>query len=159
MKLRSLVLLAALIIPTTSALIMPEAEARALGNRASNRGELVAQRGNLTPEQRQAKRAELAEKMKAELGLSDAQVQQIQAIRAKYRPQQEALQAEAKRLRDGGATREQIQATLGARRTALRNQIKTEVNAILTPEQIKKMEELKTQRQERRQERRAQGRQ
>lgn len=158
MKLRSLLLLtAAVVIPAVSALSM-SAEARGVGQRLQGdrtarvaQATLVAQtgtpadnkygdRGNLTPEQRQAREAKREAKMKAELGLSDAQLSQMKAVRAKYEPQHEALRAEAKALKDGGATREQLKAALGTKRQALHDQMKAEMKGILTPEQVAKME-------------------
>jgi capsule polysaccharide export protein KpsE/RkpR len=161
MKLHSLLLLtAAIVIPTVSSFAMP-AEARGVGQRLQgNRAARVDQtttvaqnanpsekmrgdRGNLTPEQRQAKQAEREAKMKAELGLSDAQAAQMKAVRTKYEPQHKALRAEAEALKAGGATREQIKAALGEKRKALHDQMKAEIKGILTPEQLAKMEAMK----------------
>ncbi len=147
MKLRSIAMLAAVIaVPVATTVLMPDmAEARGRGNRS----ELVAQRGdrgNLTTEERQAKRAERAAKMQEALGLSDSQAAQIQAIRERYQPQKEALREEAKALREGGADREAIKEALGDRKQALRQQVKSEIEAVLTPEQAQKLQELKEQR-------------
>ncbi len=136
MKLRSFLLLAAaIVIPATGFFVMPgSAEARGMGH---------GDRANATPEQRQAHAAEREAKMKAELGLSDAQVAQMKAVRTKYEPQHKALRAEAEALKAGGATREQMKSALGEKRKALHDQMKAEIKGILTPEQLAKMEAMK----------------
>ncbi len=154
MKLRSIAMLAAVIaIPVTTTILMPNmAEARGRGNGT----EVVAQRGdrgNLTTEEREAKRAERAEKIKEALGLSDTQAEEMKAIRAKYKPQMQALREEAKALKEGGASREEVKEALGDRKQALREQMKSEIEGILTPEQAQKLEEMKGNRRGRRSQR------
>lgn len=156
MKLSAIATLAAVIaVPVATTLLTPDmAEARGRGNRS----ELVAQRGdrgNLTTEEREAKRAERAAKMQEALGLSDTQMSEIQAIRERYQPQKQALREEAKALKEGGASREEIKEALGDRKQALREQVKSEIQAILTPEQAQKLEELKEERRGRRGQRRS----
>ncbi len=148
MKIRTTVLLAAatLIIPMGASLLTPNlVEAR------GNRAQTVAMRGgkDLTPEQREAKRAERAAKMKEALGLSDAQAADIQDIKESYRPQFEALKERAKALKESGADREAMQPIREEKR-ALKDQVKAEIATVLTAEQQAKLEELKAERGERR---------
>ena len=152
MKLRSIAILAAAIaIPAASFIALPEvAEARDRSNRAG----ILAQRGdrgNLTPEQREAKRAERMAKLQEALGLSDSQVEQIKAVRETYKPQMQALREEARTLRDGGASREEVREALGDRKQALREDMESEMQSILTAEQLETWEEMKEQRRGRRQ--------
>lgn len=148
MKIRTTVLLAAatLIIPMGASLLSPNlVEAR------GNRAQTVAMGGgaDLTPEQRQAKRAERAAKMQEALGLSDAQAADIQAIKESYKPQFEALGERAKALKESGADREAMQPIREEMR-ALRDEVKAEVATVLTAEQQAKLEELKAERGDRR---------
>ncbi len=79
---------------------------------------------------------ERLEKMKTELGLSDSQVEQIKAIHQKNKEESKKLRKEAK---EGN---EESRAKLKANRA----ETKAEVAQILTPEQRKKAEALKTER-------------
>lgn len=152
MKVRTPVLLAAaaLIIPMAASLLTPDF-AQARSPRHGNRAELIAQGGGriLTPEQREAKMAEREAKMKAELGLSDQQAAQIQAIRESYKPQFEALRAQGKALKDSGADRTAMEPIREQMKT-LRGQVKAEIGQVLTPEQRAKAEAMKPERGDRR---------
>lgn len=67
--------------------------------------------------------------MEEELDLTDDQRKQIEAIHAKYKPQEEANKKEMEKLR--------------GERKEIKEAKRAEVKAILTPDQLKKMEELK----------------
>lgn len=67
--------------------------------------------------------------MEEKLDLSDDQREKIDAIHAKYKPQEEANKKEMEKLR--------------GERKKIKEAKRAEVKAILTPEQLKKMEELK----------------
>lgn len=73
------------------------------------------------------------EKMKTELGLSDAQVTQIKALHEKKKEESKGLRKEAK------AGNEQSRAKLKANR----KEMKAEMDKILTPDQRKKAEALR----------------
>lgn len=148
MKIRTTVLLAAatLIVPMAASLTGPTmVEAR------GNRAQTVAMRGgkDLTPEQREAKMAERLAKMQEKLGLSDAQVADIAAIKDSYKPQFEALRERAQALKESGADREAMQPIREEKR-ALKDAVKAEIATVLTPDQLTQLEELKAERGERR---------
>ncbi|MGB7417327.1 MAG: Spy/CpxP family protein refolding chaperone [Thermosynechococcaceae cyanobacterium] len=141
MKIRSMFLIAAAVaIPTVSALSFNPAYAE----RSYGQPERVAQRFEKTPEQREAKRAERAAKFKAELGLSDQQAQDIQAIRESYKPQMKSLWEQAKAMKEKGATREEMK-PLWTQKKELRTKMYTEIKAELTPDQAQKLDTLKAQ--------------
>jgi Spy/CpxP family protein refolding chaperone len=149
MKVRTTVLLAAatLLIPMGASLFSPDmASARGMrGNRGTGNGtEVIAMRGDkdLTPEQREAKMAEREAKMKAELGLSDAQAAQIKAIRESHKSEFEALHAKGKALKDSGADREAMK-PIHDEMKALHEKVKGEIAQVLTAEQQAKLETLK----------------
>ena len=72
------------------------------------------------------------EQMQADLGLTDAQVAQIKAIRERYRPERKAMR-EAE-LKDPA---------LEARRKQMREEEQAAVKAVLTPDQQVRFEELR----------------
>ncbi len=154
MKNRSLILLAAvLIIPTASTVVRLSS---ASAQRSSDRGqsEIVAQRSQgqrpqLSPEQREAKRAEREAKFKETLALSDEQAQNIKEIRESYRPQMQSFREEARALREQGADSTELESIL-AQKKELRTKMYEEIKAELTPEQVQKLEELKAQKGKRR---------
>lgn len=76
---------------------------------------------------------ERLEKMKEELGLSDAQVEQIKALHEKKKAEMEKLREEAKEENKEHR----------AKMKAHRQEMKTEIDKILTDEQRKKAEALK----------------
>ena len=142
MKLRSMFLLAAAVtIPAVSALNFNPAHAQRSDRQQS---EYVAQRPQLTEEQREAKHAERAAKFKEALGLSDQQAQSIKAIRDSYKSEMQSLREQSRALRESGATREEMQ-ELRTQKKALRSKIHEEIKTELTPEQVQKLEELKAQ--------------
>lgn len=147
MNVRSTVLLAAaaLMLPLGAVLLSPDGvTARPV---AGDRSPVLAQRRgqDLTPEQWQAKMAEREAKIKAELGLSDAQAAQIKAIRESYKPQMDALRTQARALKDSGADR-QARQPIREQMKALHDQVKAEIETVLTPEQQAKFAELREQR-------------
>ncbi len=147
MKIRSMFLLATVVaLPVVSAVSFNPAYAE---RSSSQQFERIAQRPQLTPEQREAKHAERAAKFKAALGLSDQQAQAIKAIHESYKPQMQSLRQQAKTMRENGATREEMQ-SLRTQKKALRSKIHEEIKAELTPDQIQKFDELKAQRKGRR---------
>lgn len=111
---------------------------------------------NMTPEQREAKRAEMKQRFAEKLGLTAEQQSRIDAIhesfRESHKDQFEAMKAkkqELKQLKESGASEEEIQ----ARRAALKQeyagmraeheQLMSQVKAVLTPEQVEKFEAMK----------------
>lgn len=147
MKVRSTVLLAtaSLLIPMGLLLVAPEVSIAR--NVRGDRGPSLLARGdkNLSPEQREAKKAERAAKLQTALGLSDAQASQVAAIHAAYQPRFEALHTQAKALRDSGADRTAMQPIREQMQT-LRAQLQGEIKAVLTPAQQAQFETLKNQR-------------
>ncbi|MGF1603704.1 MAG: Spy/CpxP family protein refolding chaperone [Thermosynechococcaceae cyanobacterium] len=142
MKIRSMFLVAAAVaIPTISALSFNPAYAERAYSQPSER---VAQRSEKTPEQREAKRAEREAKFKTALGLSDQQSQDIQAIRASYKPQMKSLWQQAKAMKEKGASREEMK-PLWTQKQALRTKMYEEIKAELTPEQVQKLDTMKAQ--------------
>lgn len=81
----------------------------------------------------EVKKEKKLDRMDEELDLSDDQRKKIEAIHAKYEPQQEANKKEMEKLRE--------------ERKKINEAKKAEMKAVLTPEQLKKMEELKKERQ------------
>ncbi|NJN24060.1 MAG: hypothetical protein HC810_06265 [Acaryochloridaceae cyanobacterium RL_2_7] len=155
MKLRSTILIAcAVLAPIVTGLLNPNSQA-SFANESTDKTEFQGRRGrwkNLSPEEREAKRAEKAEKMKELLGLSDAQADEVKAIREKYQPQREALKEEAMELRESG-DRDQMKALRG-KMEDLRQEVKAEMKEVLNEDQVEKLEQLKSQRKGRRGERR-----
>ncbi len=112
--------------------------------------EMRVERGPLTPEQlaakqaqHEARHAEREAQMQEALDLTEQQVEQIAAIKARYNPQKEALRAQKQALREDGATRAEIKAATGDEKQVLREQINLEMRSLLTPEQVELMEALK----------------
>lgn len=100
---------------------------------------------NLSPEEREAKMAEKAAKMKEYLNLSDSQAAEIESIRDKYQPQRQALKAEGDALKGSGDP--SGKSTLRQKMMDLRQQIKSEIKAVLTSEQLEKLEAFESERQ------------
>lgn len=90
------------------------------------------QKKEITPEQKamyEQRKAERFDKMKADLKLSDAQVNQIKNLQEKNKAQREKMMAERKvQMQEHKAKREQMQA---------------DMKKILTPEQYAKWEQMK----------------
>ncbi len=82
------------------------------------------EKGNWEERQQQFK-----DKMAKELNLSKDQINQINAIDDKYKPQEENLRTQSQALRD--------------QKRQLMDQKKTEVEKILTPEQKQKLQDMK----------------
>ncbi len=160
MKRLSIALLAAVTLMPLGSLVLNVDAAQARGVRRNNtiaaanttgaRPQKLAQRGdsNLTPEQRAAKQAEreakMTAKMKETLGLSDAQVSQIEGIRASFKPQFESLRTEAKALKDSGATKEQMQ-PIRDKMKALHEQMQASIKGVLSADQVQKLDAMKAQ--------------
>lgn len=142
MKFRSSLLIAAVLLPVIGLVGMGQPSQAQPGQHSST---VLAQRQKLSPEERAAKREKRAAQFKQTLGLTDTQVTQIKSIRDSYRPKIKTLRQEAKTLREGGATQDQLQ-TLRQQRKELRKQMYNDIKAELTPEQAQKLEELKAQR-------------
>ena len=102
-------------------------------------------RQQMSPEEKAAKQTE---RMTKQLDLSPEQAAAISDIHLKYNLELDALRAEQTE------NREQKRAAV----KNLRQQQKAEINGILTPEQITKMEELIAKRKAKRKGRRARGR-
>ena len=90
------------------------------------------QKKEITPEQKamyEQRKAERFDKMKTDLKLSDAQVNQIKNLQEKNKVQREKMMAERKvQMQEHKAKREQMQA---------------DMKKILTPEQYAKWEQMK----------------
>lgn len=142
MKFRSSLLIAAILLPVVGLVNMGQPSQ---AQSDQNPSMVLAQRQKLSPEERAAKREQRAAQFKQALGLTDTQVTQIKSIRDSYRPKIKTLRQEAKALREGGATQDQIQA-LRQQGKELRQQMYTDIKAELTPEQAQKLDELKAQR-------------
>lgn len=112
------------------------------------------------------KHGDRIERMRAELGLSESQVKQMQEIKDKFKPQKQALREKMrdnrKQLRtlmhadsmneaaiNKAAT---VQAELVKEKILLRSKMKAEMNKVLTAEQREKMKTLREQRMEERHE-------
>lgn len=68
--------------------------------------------------------------------LSDAQKQQLETVAAKYKPQREALHAQAQQLRqDGQKPDSATRATFRAKQQALHDQQLADIRAVLTADQ------------------------
>ena len=145
MKLRSTILIAfAVVAPLMTGLTLHQGSQASFANEFEGT-EFSRRRGQrLSPEEREAKRAEKLAKLQEFLELSDTQVSQIEAIREQYQPQREALKAEAMSLRENG-DREGLRELRGQFRS-LRQEMKDEISEILTDEQRQKFETLKAQR-------------
>jgi len=79
--------------------------------------------------------------MKEQLGLSEAQVKDIQAVFKKYRPQMEEIRTKYQGTDDRQAARTEMM--------ALQQNIQKEINGLLTADQQQKWQELQQQRRER----------
>lgn len=93
-----------------------------------------AQKGDTKTEMRKEKKLNHLEE---ELDLSDDQRKKIEAIDAKYQPKEEANKKEMDKVRE--------------ERKKIHDAKKAEVKAVLTPEQLEKMEALHKERQAKRQ--------
>lgn len=157
MKLRSTLILAvAVAAPIFTGFALNTNSQASFANESQDKTEFQKRHGrwkDLSPEEREAKRAEKAAKMKQLLGLSDTQASRIESIREKYKPQRDALRQEAEALRESG-DREGMQ-ELRSRKKELKQTVKGEIKKVLTPEQIEKLEQHKAQRKGRRGSRRS----
>ncbi|MEO0378264.1 MAG: Spy/CpxP family protein refolding chaperone [Cyanobacteria bacterium P01_A01_bin.17] len=135
MNARSFLFLATVVvIPAASTLLsLNEANAERFSNRLEQ-SETVAQRPQLTPEERKTKHAQRAARLKQELSLSDEQAQNIRAIRESYKPQMQSLRQQPNAKQE---------------RQALRMKMYEEIKAELTPDQVQKLEALRAQRKNR----------
>ena len=152
MKLRSTLILAvAVAAPIFTGFALNTNSQASFANESQDKTEFQKRPGrwkDLSPEEREAKRAEKAAKMKQLLGLSDTQASRIESIREQYKPQRDALRQEAEALRESG-DREGMQELRG-RKKELKQTVKGEIKKVLTPEQIEKLEQHKAQRKGRR---------
>lgn len=94
-----------------------------------------AQKEGKSPEERQVQRME---KIKSELGLTDDQAAQWEAIHAKHKAEREKIRAE------NDVKKQAKQAEM----EAMREQYEAEFAAVLTPEQLVKWKEMKAKREE-----------
>ena len=149
MKLRSSFLLAiAIAAPLMTGLSLHLNTQPSWADDGASQTEMRGRRGqwkNLSPEEREAKRAEKAAKFKQALGLSDRQSSQIEAIREKYEPQRQALHDEFRTMKESGNS--DGREALHLKKQALHEQMRDEIKAVLTPEQQEKLATFKAQHQ------------
>lgn len=101
-------------------------------------------RKNLTTDEKVAKRVE---KLTTDLALSDAQVQQITPLINEGVLEREAMKAKRKAMKEQGKEpTEEERAAFKAKREERKLYYKGEMEKILTPEQIEKLEKMKAER-------------